>query len=36
LVRRKTNKLAIERGWLWMHASGTYVKLTGAGMALFA
>jgi hypothetical protein len=20
-------KLAIERGWLWMHESGTYVKL---------
>ena len=19
-------KLAIERGWLWMHESGTYVK----------
>jgi hypothetical protein len=21
-------KLAIERGWLWLHESGTYVKLT--------
>ncbi len=21
-------KLAIERGWLWKHESGTYVKLT--------
>jgi hypothetical protein len=24
-------KLAIERGWLWMHESGTYLKLTPAG-----
>jgi hypothetical protein len=24
-------KLAIERGWLWMHESGTYVKFTEAG-----
>jgi len=24
-------KLAIERGWLWMHESGTYVKFTPAG-----
>jgi len=24
-------KLAIERGWLWMHESGTYVKFTQAG-----
>jgi hypothetical protein len=23
-------KLAIERGWLWLHESGTYVKLTPA------
>jgi hypothetical protein len=22
--------LAIERGWLWMHESGTYVKFTGS------
>ena len=29
-------KLAIERGWLWMHESGSYVKLTDAGAALFA
>jgi len=29
-------KLAIERGWLWMHESGTYVKFTDAGAALFA
>jgi hypothetical protein len=28
-------KLAIERGWLWMHESGTYVKLTQAGADLF-
>jgi hypothetical protein len=28
-------KLAIERGWLWLHESGTYVKLTNAGAARF-
>jgi hypothetical protein len=27
---------AIERGWLWMHESGTYVKFTPAGAELFA
>jgi hypothetical protein len=29
-------RLAIERGWLWMHESGTYVKFTQAGADLFA
>jgi len=29
-------KLAIVRGWLWMHESGTFVKFTDAGAALFA
>jgi hypothetical protein len=29
-------ELAIERGWLWMHESGTYVKITPAGAELFA
>jgi hypothetical protein len=29
-------KLAIERGWLEMHESGTYVKFTQAGAELFA
>ena len=29
-------KLAIERGWLWMHESGTYVKITPEGAELFA
>ena len=29
-------KLAIERGWLWMHESGTYVKFTPAGAEIFA
>jgi hypothetical protein len=29
-------KRAIERGWLWMHESGTYVKFTPAGADLFA
>jgi hypothetical protein len=29
-------KLAIERGWLWLHESGTYVRFTEAGAALFA
>jgi hypothetical protein len=28
--------LAIERGWLWLHESGTYVKFTPAGAELFA
>jgi len=27
---------AIDRGWLWKHESGTYVKLTQAGADLFA
>lgn len=27
---------AIERGWLWKHESGTYVKFTPAGAELFA
>ena len=29
-------KLTIERGWLWKHESGTYVKFTQAGADLFA
>ena len=29
-------KLAIARGWLWLHESGTYVKFTQAGSELFA
>jgi len=28
-------KLAIERGWLELHESGTYVKITEAGADLF-
>ncbi|WP_426615353.1 hypothetical protein [Bradyrhizobium sp. McL0616] len=28
--------LCIERGWLWYHESGTYVKFTQAGADLFA
>jgi hypothetical protein len=28
--------LAIERGWIEMHESGTYVKFTQAGADLFA
>ena len=28
--------LAIERGWLWLHETGTYVKFTQAGAELFA
>jgi hypothetical protein len=27
--------LAIERGWLWKHESGTYVKLTQRGGEVF-
>ena len=29
-------KLAVERGGLWKHESGTYVKFTQAGAELFA
>ena len=29
-------KLAIDRGWLVMHESGTYVRFTPAGADLFA
>jgi hypothetical protein len=29
-------ELAIERGWLWLHESGTYVKFTQVGAELFA
>ena len=29
-------KLAIERGWLEIHDSGTFVKFTSAGADLFA
>lgn len=28
-------KLAIGRGWLWLHERGTYVKFTQAGAELF-
>jgi hypothetical protein len=28
--------LAIERGLLWLHESGTYVKFTQAGAEMFA
>jgi hypothetical protein len=27
---------AIAKGWLWLHESGTYVKFTEVGAALFA
>ena len=29
-------KLAMERGWLWMHESGAHVKFTSEDAALFA
>ena len=29
-------RLAVERGWLVMHESGTFVKFTQAGAELFA
>jgi hypothetical protein len=29
-------KLCIERGWLAMHESGTFVRFTPAGAELFA
>jgi hypothetical protein len=28
--------LTIDRGWLWLHESGTYVKFTQIGAELFA
>jgi hypothetical protein len=28
--------LAIAKDWLWLHESGTYVRFTEAGAALFA
>ena len=27
--------VAVARGWLWLHESGTYVKFTDAGARLF-
>ena len=27
---------AVALGWLWLHESGTYVKFTDSGAALFA
>jgi hypothetical protein len=29
-------KFAIERGWLWRHDSGAYVKITPASAEMFA
>jgi hypothetical protein len=29
-------KRAIEKGWLWLHESGTYLKFAQAGAELFA
>jgi hypothetical protein len=29
-------KLAIERGWLWLHESSTFVKMTQVSADLFA
>jgi len=29
-------RFAVERGWLWMHDSGTFVRFTQAGAVLFA
>jgi hypothetical protein len=29
-------ELAINKGWLWRHESGTYVKFTPGGAELFA
>jgi hypothetical protein len=29
-------ELAIAHGWLWLHESGTYVKLTAAGEQVLA
>ena len=27
---------AVALGWLWLHESGSYLKFTGSGAALFA
>jgi len=27
---------AIAKGWLWLHESGTYAKITGTGTVAFA
>ncbi|MGX9431862.1 MULTISPECIES: hypothetical protein [Bradyrhizobium] len=35
LRRRSSITPATQRGWLWMHESGTYVKITPAGAELF-
>jgi hypothetical protein len=29
-------RYAIDKGWLWLHESGTFVKFTPAGAELFA
>jgi hypothetical protein len=29
-------KFAVDKGWLWLHESGTYVRFTQAGAELFA
>ena len=33
---RAGTECAIALGWIWMHESGTHVKFTDAGAALFA
>jgi hypothetical protein len=35
-VRKIGLKRAIAKGWLVLHESGTYVKFTEAGAAMFA
>jgi hypothetical protein len=36
LAASEAARRAIDRGWLWLHESGTYVKLTQASGDLFA
>jgi hypothetical protein len=36
LEQAKDLDLCIERGWQWLHESGTYLKFTDSGAALFA
>jgi hypothetical protein len=35
-TRTAINERAVALGWLWRHESGTYLKFTDSGVALFA
>jgi hypothetical protein len=36
LCNGRINSHVPERGWLWLHESGTYVKFTDSGSIMFA